>query len=310
MSATSDTCEPPYAHLLSQKYSDMTISCGANQYHVHRVVVCNQSPFFAAALDKQFKEATSAEVVLEEDDPELVRLMVAHFYGVKDPDEINVLWTERSDVGNNATPTIEEEESSTEKEKETAAPTTTEESYQALLNARLYTMGDRYGIEGLKTHSKTEFDTWATNVDVVKYIDEFAPIIDEVFKSTPSNDRGLRDIAVPLIADNAQAALKNQELCDMLLQLPELQMEILRLVVESKADLTKRLTATSRAGKKEVFEFKKYVEGVDRSMTEVETSLMELGKKTVALSREARKRSQRVSNPWWSTLDRHFMSMP
>ncbi|OJD15234.1 hypothetical protein AJ78_04495 [Emergomyces pasteurianus Ep9510] len=300
MSSDGDIADRPcYSHLWSQKYSDMTICCDTNKYHVHRVVVCNQSPFFAAALDKQFKEATAAEVVLEEDDPELVRLMIAHFYGAKDPTEIDIMRTGGS-----------EEEPSNETEKDTAPPITTERSYQALLNARLYAMGDKYGIEGLKTHSKTEFDNWATDLDVVECIDEFPAIIDEVFGSTPNNDRGLRDIVVPLIAKNAEIALKNQELCDVLLLLPELQMEILRRVVESKADLSKRLIATTRASRKEGVEYKKYVERVDTSMTELETAFLDLGKKTAELSREVRKGSKRASNYVWSTLDRHLMSLP
>ncbi|OAX82266.1 hypothetical protein ACJ72_03389 [Emergomyces africanus] len=299
MSSDNGTADRPCytTHLWSQKYSDMTISCSTDQYHVHRVVVCNQSPFFAAALDKQFKEATAAEVVLEEDDPELVRLMIAHFYGAKDPAEIDVMRTEHS----------EEEPSAETKKEEPVLLSATEPSHKALINARLYAMGDKYGIESLKTLSQTEFDNWATNVDATEYIDDFPAIIDEVYRSTPDNDRGLRDILVPLIVDNAEVALKSQGLCDVLLLFPELQMEILRRVVKSRADLLNRLITTTKTGKKEGAEYKKYVERVDSTMTELETAFLELGKKAVGLSMAVRKGSKRESSYLWNMMGRYLV---
>ncbi|PGH09790.1 hypothetical protein GX51_00477 [Blastomyces parvus] len=299
MSALSESASiPRHYHQVSQKYSDLTISCGANRYHVHRVVVCNQSPFFAAALDKQFKEATTADVVLEEDDPELVRLMIAHFYAVDDPAEIDILWTERSE-GNNDTPTVCEAEATS------ATSATAEQPYEALLNARLYAMGDKYGIESLRKCARVEFDTWAAQVDVIEDINEFPAIINEVFSSTPSNDRGLRDIAVSLLVDNAGAALNSQELCNVLVQLPELLMEILKRVVAANADLSKQLSTATSAGKKEGARFQRYVQDVDASMVELETSALAMMKKTAKLSQKVRKGSSRGSEAWLNVVERY-----
>ncbi|OJD26490.1 hypothetical protein ACJ73_02130 [Blastomyces percursus] len=292
--ASESSFIPRYPPMISRKYSDLTICCGTNRYHVHRVVVCNQSPFFAAALDKQFKEATTADVVLEEDDPELVRRMIAHFYGVEDPAEIDILRTERPEV-NDDSPIVSAAE---------AMSATTKQPYEALLKARLYAMGDKYGIEGLRACSRAEFDSWAANVDVIEDIDEFPAIVDEVFRSTPSNDRGLRDIAVSLLVDNAKAALNSQELCDVLLQLPELLMEIMKRVVAANTDLSKRLRTTTSEGKKEGAKFQKYVGDVDASMIELETSALALVKKTAKLSQKVRKISNRSSEFWLNALDR------
>ncbi|KLJ09479.1 hypothetical protein EMPG_15095 [Blastomyces silverae] len=305
MSAPSESSFVPlHPPLISQKYSDLTICCGTNRYHVHRVVVCNQSPFFAAALDKQFKEATTADVVLEEDDPELVRLMIAHFYGVEDPAEIDILRTERPE-GNNNTPTVEGNDDTPTVYAAEATAATTEQPYEGLLKTRLYAMGDKYGIEGLRASSRAGFDTWAANVDVIEDIDEFPAIIDEVFGSTPSNDRGLRDIAVSLLVDNAEAALNSQELCDVLLQLPEALMEILKRVVAANTNLSKRLRTTASEGKKEGAKFQKYVGEVDASMVELETSALALVKKTAKLSQRVRKISNRPTEFWLNALDRY-----
>lgn len=39
----------------SAKYSDLTIKCGADEFKLHRAIVCLRSKFFAAACDGQFQ---------------------------------------------------------------------------------------------------------------------------------------------------------------------------------------------------------------------------------------------------------------
>ena len=41
--------------LISEKYSDLTVSCGVRSWKVHKAVVCTQSEFFASACDRGFK---------------------------------------------------------------------------------------------------------------------------------------------------------------------------------------------------------------------------------------------------------------
>jgi BTB/POZ domain len=41
--------------LQSGKYSDLTIGSGDREFHVHKAVICPQSPFFMAACDGEFK---------------------------------------------------------------------------------------------------------------------------------------------------------------------------------------------------------------------------------------------------------------
>ena len=38
----------------SSKYSDLTISCGSDEYKVHRAIICQLSDFFATACDGAF----------------------------------------------------------------------------------------------------------------------------------------------------------------------------------------------------------------------------------------------------------------
>ncbi|CVL07633.1 uncharacterized protein FMAN_14510 [Fusarium mangiferae] len=61
-------------------YSDLTISCGKDQYHVHKAIICPRSPFFKAACDGKFKEAQTGTIDLPDDDPIAVRMMIEYLY--------------------------------------------------------------------------------------------------------------------------------------------------------------------------------------------------------------------------------------
>ncbi|PQE23789.1 NFX1-type zinc finger-containing 1 protein [Rutstroemia sp. NJR-2017a BBW] len=78
----------------SGKYSDLVIKCEDRKFNVHRAIVCTQSRPIAAAIDHGFKlssynddkytdsekEASTGEMHLEEDDPEIVELMINFLY--------------------------------------------------------------------------------------------------------------------------------------------------------------------------------------------------------------------------------------
>ena len=50
--------------LESTAYSDLTVSCGGQEFRVHRAVICPRSPFFAAACSGEFQASTKDRLYL------------------------------------------------------------------------------------------------------------------------------------------------------------------------------------------------------------------------------------------------------
>ncbi|EXK28680.1 hypothetical protein FOMG_15139 [Fusarium oxysporum f. sp. melonis 26406] len=61
-------------------YSDLVISCGKDQYRVHKAIICPRSDFLKAAFDGEFKEAQTGTIDLPDDDPVAVRMMIEYLY--------------------------------------------------------------------------------------------------------------------------------------------------------------------------------------------------------------------------------------
>ncbi|KAF9872000.1 hypothetical protein CkaCkLH20_10632 [Colletotrichum karsti] len=66
--------------LLSDKFSDMTITCGGRTFKAHRAIVCPQSSFFDKAFSSGFKEASSSTINLPEDDPDVLQRLLQFLY--------------------------------------------------------------------------------------------------------------------------------------------------------------------------------------------------------------------------------------
>jgi hypothetical protein len=70
-------------------------------------------------------------------------------------------------------------------------------SSQLSLHAKVYALGEKYSIEGLKKEAQKKFESEIVSGNVV--VDDFAEAVEEVYTSTVSEDRGLRDVVVRMI---------------------------------------------------------------------------------------------------------------
>jgi hypothetical protein len=67
-----------------------------------------------------------------------------------------------------------------------------------LLNARVYAVAEKYGIQGLKDVAQIKFSTQLKRTCVEK---QLLSIVDEMYTSTPPKDHGLRDLLLDVIYD-------------------------------------------------------------------------------------------------------------
>ncbi|KAH7625221.1 hypothetical protein SMAC4_12941 [Sordaria macrospora] len=161
----------------SGEYSDLVISCGGREYHVHRAIVCTQSEFFSAACRGSFKEAQEGKIDLPEDDPRLVHIMVHYLYHF---DYDVQLQQERSGFDG-----LEMDGYGTNVNGPVADT--------LLTHAKIYALAEKYLVRGLKAVALRKFKAAAT---VSLDIDDFLGAALVVYESTIEDDRGLRDVVV------------------------------------------------------------------------------------------------------------------
>ena len=100
-------------------------------------------------------------------------------------------------------------------------------------NVRVYAIAEKYEILPLKELARERFGTCAENN---WSCEEFPAIVREVVESTPSTDRGLRDIVSQLVAEHVQKFLDNEDFLHLLEDSGELGLNILRQVLSIKSE--------------------------------------------------------------------------
>lgn len=67
----------------SPVHSDITIRFGEESIKAHKIILCQGSEYFRAALEGDFVESKTTEIELKEDDPAAIRGVVAWLYGLR-----------------------------------------------------------------------------------------------------------------------------------------------------------------------------------------------------------------------------------
>ncbi|KAI1013630.1 hypothetical protein LB503_010604 [Fusarium chuoi] len=201
--------------LKTGKYSDLTIVCGNNRYRVHRNIICARSKFFDVSCDSGFKES-NGEIMLPDDDPAAVQKMIGYIYNIEYTPETTQMQEHDDDVEVELSDTdydaseryrmklfgaefVERKRIKRLKERKWASWKVDEPipSSQLSLHAKVYALGEKYRIEGLKKEAKIKFESEIQSGNVG--VDDFAEAVEEVYTSTVGEDRGLRDVVVKMI---------------------------------------------------------------------------------------------------------------
>ena len=167
MSTSSSLVQGTTSLLKSAKYSDLTITTQTRSFKVHKTIICSQSKVLAAMSDAGFKESSTANLLLEHDDPAAVECMIKFLYSGDYDDD------------------------------------TTDINSCLMSHVRVYALAEKYDIEGLKCLAAVKVDDIADG-DMCK---DFHAIVAAVFETTPSSDRGLRDVVSRICANHIDAIL-------------------------------------------------------------------------------------------------------
>jgi speckle-type POZ protein len=157
----------------------LKITCGSDTYNVHKIILCAQCAFFKkACATGRFKEGETGAIDLPEDEPSIVNAMLQYLYTF----DYNYAVDEKQDP-------------------------------LAVAHAKVYALADKYDIGPLKTVAGTKFKAAA---ELLAETPHFLQAIRLVYETTPSEDRGLRDITVEVSKECFSHLLKDPEFDDLL----------------------------------------------------------------------------------------------
>ncbi|KAF2846096.1 hypothetical protein T440DRAFT_511104 [Plenodomus tracheiphilus IPT5] len=212
----------------TSKYSDFTITCGGEIYSVHKAVVCARSGFFERA--ERFPQedgSLKGNVDLSEDEPAIVKLLVQYLYEglhgfpalgthsapVFTGSRLSRYYYEFPHTCSSRYPPPEhkvcdhhscrsdpyDDECNDFVCKVCCPYWSLPPAETMLLHAKMYEIGDKYDVTGLKDLSKHNF-----HLSCISHWndDTFASSAHYAFSTTPDEDKGLRDIVSQTIADH------------------------------------------------------------------------------------------------------------
>ena len=194
----------------SEKYSDLTVTTQNRSFKLHRAIVCSQSKVLAAMCDSGFKESSTLILRLEHDDEVTIERMLKFLYtGKYSHGDLHSLL-----------------------------------SYNLIANTLVYSIADKYDIEGLKVMAKAKFQGLARMAWGCK---DYPAVVAKVFDTTPDTDMGLRDIVGLACADHIDEILVSETWGELLSNRGTIGRVILKFVRQRSIEAVERAENESKA---------------------------------------------------------------
>jgi len=108
------------------------------------------------------------------------------------------------------------------------------EETELVINARMYALADKFGIEDLKKLAREKFASVAVRDWNKRW---FAYAVQIVYESTPKSDSGLRDVVVETINQHRDL-MKDSEIENMVEELDGLAVSLLKVICSSNPPVT------------------------------------------------------------------------
>lgn len=109
-------------------------------------------------------------------------------------------------------------------------------------DAQVYQIADKYDIPGLKAHSKDKFGAAITTG---WSMDDFPLAVTVVYESTPSADRGLRDLVVETSQENIDKLLEHDDFCALIRKTPDFTADLIPFLCGKLSRTTHRYECPS-----------------------------------------------------------------
>ncbi|RFU76155.1 hypothetical protein TARUN_6097 [Trichoderma arundinaceum] len=182
----------------SGQFSDLTFVCQGQEFKIHKLVVCSQSPVLAAAIKGQFKEAQTGVIQIDGFDVETVRRMVEFLYmgdyDIQHPEE---------DKAVTAAPSGANEEVNLDPEATSTAPLVP--AQDTLHHVRVNAIADYYDVQGLALLATQKIRlAYQSNWDAKAFLSSAI----EALGAT--GDESLHGMLALLAAQNLEELLKSE----------------------------------------------------------------------------------------------------
>jgi hypothetical protein len=113
-----------------------------------------------------------------------------------------------------------------------------------LSSVRVYAIADKYDIPRLKELAQQRFSNWAENNWACH---DFSAIAREVFETTPTSDRGLRDVVIRLVAMHADDLIRKKDSRNLIEDVGDLGLNVLCQLLKTHSEEKSALKARVKA---------------------------------------------------------------